>query len=133
MSDSAIAAVDALGKAIHDRDAALLRTLYADDIAVWHASTNAEQDKAQNIGLLEAVFAVTSELEYVNIRRQPIAGGVVQQHSLVGRFADGTEMPALHACLFIWVRDGQISRIEEYFDSAAFAELGARLAANAAA
>ncbi|MES2492241.1 MAG: DUF4440 domain-containing protein [Pseudomonadota bacterium] len=132
MSKTAITAVDQLGKAIRDRDVALLQTLYADDIAVWHASTNAEQDKSQNIGLLDAVFAVTSELEYINIRRQPIEGGVVQQHSLVGRFTDGTEMPALHACLFIWVRDGQITRIEEYFDSAAFAELGARLAANAA-
>lgn len=133
MSDPAIAAADALGQAIQDRSVAALQTLYADDIAVWHANTNAEQDKATNIGLLDAVFAVTSELEYVNIRRHPIAGGVVQQHSLVGRFIDGAEMPALHACLFIWVRDGQISRIEEYFDSGAFAELGARLAAAAAA
>ncbi len=133
MSESAIAVVEALGKAIHDRDVPLLKTLYADDIAVWHAFSNTEQDKDQNIGLLADVFAVTSELEYINIRRYLIEGGVVQQHSLVGRFADGTPMPALHACLFIWVRGNQISRIEEYFDSAAFGELGARLAAHAAA
>lgn len=129
MSDEAIKAAEALGAAISARDAAAIRAIYADDIIVWHASTGIAQSKDENAGLLAALFSITSYLEYCDVRRHPIEGGVVQQHRLVGRFANGRAMPALNACLVIQVRGDLIARIDEYFDGATYAEVWARLTA----
>lgn len=129
MTSEANALADALGKAIEDRDVDQVRALYADDIIVWHGSTDAEQSKEENLGLLAAVFGVTSKLGYRDITRHDIENGVVQQHRLVGTFDDGKPMPDLLACLVIKTANGKITRIDEYFDSAAFGALGERLQA----
>ena len=118
MSEEANNAADALGAAISARDADAIRSIYADDIVVWHASTGAAQTKEENAGLLAAVFSITSRLEYHDVRRHTIDGGLVQQHRLVGAFSDGRAMPDLHACLVIKVRGKLITRIDEYFDGA---------------
>ncbi len=129
MSQEAREIADKLGAAIAGRDADAVRSLYDDDIVVWHAMTNAGQSKDENVGLLTGVFAVSSQLEYKDIRRHDIEGGVVQQHRLTGTFDDGKPMPDLHACLVIKVADGKITRIDEYFDSPAFAAVWERLEA----
>jgi ketosteroid isomerase-like protein len=121
-------AVEALGAAIGNRDADAVRALYSDDVVVWHGSTGVGQSKAENTGFLAAVFAVTLSLEYVDIRRHSIAGGVLQQHTLVGTFDDGTPLPPLHVCMVMKVADDKITRIDEYFDGTSFAALAARLA-----
>jgi ketosteroid isomerase-like protein len=131
MSEQAIKAADALGAAIHARDADAIRAIYADNIVVWHGSTGQAQTKAENSGLLAGVFQITSALEYVQIKRHAIEGGIVQQHRLVGTFDDGKPMPGLNACLVIKVTDGLITSIEEYFDGATYAEVWERLAALA--
>jgi len=128
-SNEAIGAADALTSAIKERSAAKIKAIYADDIVVWHGATGKGMGKAENVGLLAGVFAIASELEYQDIRRHLIEGGVVQQHKLVGTFRDGKPIPALQACLVIKVRNGLITRIDEYFDSETFAEVWARLAA----
>ena len=43
--------------------------------------------------------------------------GVLQQHVLRGRLPNGAEVE-LHAAMYLQVRDGHITRIEEYLDSA---------------
>ena len=129
MSEAAHKMADALGSAIASRDAEAVRALYSPDIAVWHAMTNAEQSRDENVGLLAGVFAITSELEYKDIRRHDIEGGIVQQHRLTGTFDDGSPLPDLHACLVIKIADGKITLIDEYFDSPAFATVWERLAA----
>jgi limonene-1,2-epoxide hydrolase len=133
MSDEAVKAADALGAAIHARDSEAIRAIYADDIVVWHGSTNQAQTKDENAGLLAGVFQITSALEYVDIKRHVIDGGIVQQHRLVGTFDDGKEMPGLNACLVIKVAGGLITAIDEYFDGATYAEVWERLAALASA
>ncbi|MFW2828776.1 nuclear transport factor 2 family protein [Sphingomonas sp. ID0503] len=129
MTEAAEQAADALGAVIEARDTAGLQSLYAEDIAIWHGVTNVEQSKAENIALLDQVFRITSRLRYADIRRFRIEDGIVQQHSLVGAFADGTPTPDLHACLVLKLRGDQIVRIDEYFDSAAFAPFAERIAA----
>jgi len=133
MSDEAIKAADGLGAAIHARDADAIAAIYADDAAIWHASTGQTQSKAENVTMLGALFAITASLEYVDIRRHPIEGGVIQQHRLIGAFDNGRGLPDLHACMVIKVRDGLIVSIEEYFDAATYAEGWERLGALAAA
>lgn len=129
MSEEAYQVADKLAAAIAARDADALRAVYADDIEVWHASSNATQGKAENSGLLAALFAISATLGYEEIRRHPIEGGLVEQHVLTGTFTDGSPMPRLNVSIYIHVRDGQITRIEEYFDSATFAPVWERLAA----
>lgn len=128
MQNEAFKMADALCAAIHARDANAIRAIYADDIVVWHGSTGKAQTKEENAGFLAAVFRIASSLTYVDIKRHVIDGGVVQQHRLVGVFDNGKPMPDLHACLVIKVKDGKITRIEEYFDGSIYAEVWARLA-----
>lgn len=128
MNDEAHAAADALGAAIQARDANLIRAIYDDKITVWHGCTGATQNKEDNASLLAAVFAVTSSLRYTDIKRHDIAGGIVQQHTLVGTFDDATPLPELNACLILWVKNGKIQRIEEYFDASVYSEVFARAA-----
>ena len=127
MSSEAEKIATALGAAIHARDAAAIQAIYADDIIVWHGSTGQAQTKNENVAMLAGVFEITSRLEYVDIRRHAIEGGIVQQHRLVGVFEDGRPMPDLHACLVIQVRGGAIVRIDEYFDGSVYAEIWNRL------
>jgi limonene-1,2-epoxide hydrolase len=127
VSIEAIAAADALGAAIKARSTAQIDAVFSDDIVVWHGSTGVGMSKSQNIELLGGVFQLTSTLEYRDIRRHLISGGVVQQHRLCGTFSDGRALPDLHACLVMQVRDGKISRIDEYFDGQTFAEVWTRL------
>jgi len=129
MSTEVIAVADALGAAIAARSAQQFESLYADDVVVWHGATGQSMGKAENIGLLRAVFQLTKELRYVNIRRHVIDGGLLQQHQLTGIFADGKPMPVLEVCMVIKNDGHRIARIEEYFDSQTFAEVWARVAA----
>ena len=81
--------------------------------------------RSDALAIAAAVFNATSELGYRNVRRHPIDGGFIQQHQLVGRLADGTQIPPVEICMVIKVRDGKLISVEEYFDlsklSAAFA------------
>lgn len=51
------------------------------------------------------------------VRRVPAPDGVLQQHVPRGRLPNGAEAE-LHAAMYLQVRDGRITRIEEYLDSA---------------
>lgn len=67
MTSEAHAAADALGKALNNRDPALLEQIYADDISIWHGATGATMGKSENIAVLSALIKITSNLEYVGI------------------------------------------------------------------
>ena len=82
--------------------------------------------------MLAALFSITSRLSYDEVRRYPIEGGLVEQHVLNGAFADGRPLPPLNVSIFIHVRNGKISRIEEYFDAATYDEVWKKLAELAA-
>ena len=54
-------------------------------------------------------------LRYEAVRLAPVPGGFVQQHVVRGR---ALVLPAVVVCQ---VRDGRITRLDEYFDSAQLA------------
>jgi ketosteroid isomerase-like protein len=66
--------------------------------------------------VLTGLHRAVSGLHYDVLRRAPVADGVLQQHVLRGMLADGTPVE-LHAAMYLQVRDGHITRIEEYLDS----------------
>jgi ketosteroid isomerase-like protein len=56
-------------------------------------------------------------LRYEDVRCQATADGFVQQHVLRGTVGAGVEI-AIPACIVTTIRDGRITRLDEYLDSA---------------
>ena len=108
---------DAVFDAIERGDIARLTHLWADDIEVWHSNDGIVQDKAQNLAVLGFMAEHTASIEYVDPIRDLTATGFVQRHVLRLTFADG-RVAELPIAIFAAVRDGQVTRIDEYVDSA---------------
>jgi uncharacterized protein len=103
--------------ALEDGDIDALREIYAPDAVIWHNDDLIEQPVEENLKVLQGLHRAVSGLHYDIIRRVPAPGGVLQQHVLRGRLGNGAEVE-LHAAMYLQVRDGHITRIEEYLDSA---------------
>jgi limonene-1,2-epoxide hydrolase len=129
MTNDPLAVADAFTAAIKARSEAALSAVYADDAVIWNNATQADMTKAENVAVLGQVFRISSELEYVDIRRHLIDGGFVQMHKLVGTFKDGVRMPDLAACLVVRTRRDKIVRIDEYFDLSVYGPVFERISA----
>jgi ketosteroid isomerase-like protein len=106
--------------AIEAGDLAAVAACYADDAVIWHNTDRAESAKAQNLEVLANFVSALPERRYEDRRLVVTADGFVQQHVLVCPRADGSrrELPAAIVCA---VKDGRITRLDEYFDSAQLA------------
>ena len=84
-------------------------------------SMGADDDFAAQDRRHASVFASAAEhtasIEYVDPIRDLTATGFVQRHVLRLTFADG-RVAELPIAIFAAVRDGQVTRIDEYVDSA---------------
>ena len=94
-----------------------MREIYAPDAVIWHNDDLLEQSVEENLKVLQGLHRAVSGLRYDIVRRALAADGVLQQHVLRGRLPSGAEVE-LHAAMYLQVRDGHITRIEEYLDSA---------------
>ena len=114
---------DALFAAIERGDEPELDRLFADDIAVWRAGAQREDDKEQAMKVLRWFIRITAERSYEVLDRQLFAGGFVQQHILRATGRNGGSI-ALRVCIVIKVGvNQQINRIDEYFDPADLAPI----------
>jgi uncharacterized protein len=102
--------------ALEAGDIAALQEIYAPDAVIWHNDDLIEQPVVENLKVLQGLHRAVSGLRYDIVRRTVAADGVLQQHVLRGRLANGTDVE-LHAAMYLQVRDGHITRIEEYLDS----------------
>jgi len=94
---------------------------YAPDAKIWHNTDEQEQSRDDNAQTLRGFAKRISNRVYANRRVQVFDGGFVHQHELQGVRADGVQL-SLPACLVCLVKDGKITRLDEYFDSARVAE-----------
>ena len=78
MSHDPLAVADAFNAAIKARSEAALTAVYADDAVIWNNATQTDQTRTENVAVLGQVFRISSELEYVDVRRHLIDGGFVQ-------------------------------------------------------
>jgi ketosteroid isomerase-like protein len=108
--------VAAFFAALEAGDIETLREIYAPDAVIWHNDDLIEQPVEENLRVLQGLHRVVSGLRYDITRRVPAPDGVLQQHVLRGTLPGGAEVE-LHAAMYLQVRDGHISRIEEYLDS----------------
>ncbi len=95
---------------------------YAPDARIWHNTDRAEETPEENVRGLAASGSRVVDREYVDRRLAVFPTGFVQQHVLRGRRVHDHVVVELPACLVAEVRDGRITRIDGYFDSAHVAE-----------
>jgi len=105
-------------------DVEAVRDIYSPDARVWHNFDRVEQTVEENLRVLHWVVGNVKNLRYEEVRRQRTDDGFVQQHVLRGTSRSG-EPIELPACLVCTVKDGHITRIEEYFDPVQLGPLAA--------
>ena len=115
MSDH-LAIAERLFAAITAGDVAAVRALYSPEARIWHNTDGATQSAEENLMVLGWVTTHIRALRYEEVRRQATADGFVQQHVLRGTVG-GVEI-AVPACIVTTIRDGRITRLDEYLDSA---------------
>lgn len=111
--------------AIEAGDIEAIGQIYAPDAVIWHNTDQVEQSVEQNLVVLRWVHEHVKGWHYEDVRRSCFPGGFVQQH--VGKGTAPSGLPvAMPACIVASVRDGRVTRIDEYIDSAGVAALTAR-------
>jgi len=99
----------------------ILREVYAPHVKIWHNTDGLEQTLEDNEATLTGFIERIPKRQYANRRVHTFPGGFVQQHTLKGTRKDGKEV-ALDAVIICKVENGQVTRLDEYFDSAAVAK-----------
>jgi len=94
-----------------------VREIYAPDALIWHNDDLVDQSVEDNLRILQGLHRAVAGLRYDIVRRAVLPDGVIQQHVLRGALPGGQEV-ALHAAMYLQVKDGHVTRIEEYLDSA---------------
>ena len=116
-SESSIDVVIRFFAALEAGDIETVRSIYSPDALIWHNDDLLEQSVDDNLRVLAGLHKAVSGLRYEIVRRVPAEDGVIQQHVLRGTLANGQPVE-LHAAMYLRVRDGHVTRIEEYLDSA---------------
>ncbi len=116
-----VIAVERLAQSFFDAiecgDIDALARCYHDEVVIWHNTDRVETTKADNLAVLAKFIEIVPVRRYENRRLRLFPGGFVHQHVLHMTTHDGRRHQ-LAACLVCAVRDGQIVRLDEYFDSA---------------
>ena len=107
--------------AIEQGDLEAVRAIYAPDAIVWHNTDGVASPVSDNLKTLENFIKHVPQRHYTRRRLDVFEGGFVEQHLLKGKLADGREV-SLNACIVCRVREGRITRLDEYFDSAELAK-----------
>ena len=107
---------DQLFSAIMRGDIEAVRAIYAPNAVIWHNNDMVEQTPEENLRTLGWVTRNITDLRYEEMRRYDTGAGFVQQHVLRGLAPNGSPLE-LPACVVCQVKDGQITRLDEYLDS----------------
>jgi ketosteroid isomerase-like protein len=95
---------------------------YAKDAEIWHNTDEMIQGPQDNKKILSGMVTRIVDRLYDDRRVEVFDGGFLQQHVLRGtRVQDGVRVH-LPACVICTVKDGKITRLDEYFDSARVAD-----------
>ena len=114
-------------KAIERGDLETVRNLYHPDVEIWHNVDRLDrrktgQSREENVALLKTLTKVVKDWEYDVWYREVTESGFVQQHILRGVLPTGEKL-ALPVCIIFQINNGQITRLDEYLDSAMAVQL----------
>lgn len=108
--------------AIEQGDIATMQASFTPDAEIWHNTDELIVTPAQTAETLKGMVARIADRSYADRRVNVFPGGFVQQHTLEGtRRHDGARV-RLPCAIICAVADSQITRLDEYFDSAHVAE-----------
>ncbi len=114
-----LAIAEALAEAILAGDATSLERLISPEATAWQNTTGVEQQRDEFLPGFAAFASLVRDLRFENVRRTATPTGFVEQHTTCF-IAPWNDPVANHMCFIATVADGVVTRIEEYFDSAAF-------------
>ena len=121
----ALEVADRFFAAIEAGDIAAVRDIYAPDAEIWHNTDGLVQSPDDNARTLGWIAANLRDVTYTKVKRSATDDGFVQQHVLVATNRAGARIE-VPACIVTTVRDGRITRLDEYLDSASVAAIMAR-------
>jgi ketosteroid isomerase-like protein len=111
--------LDAVFAAIERGDIDSLDAFFADDVEVWHNTTDRTLDKAASLKLLRYWSNHVTDMRYEVLERRSYDGGAFQRHVIHGA-ASGAAL-RVPVCIVFHIVDGRITRIYEYLDPATVA------------
>jgi uncharacterized protein len=126
MTGTALDVAQRLFDSIESKAVDAVAALYADDVQVWHNFTNAVQSKTDNLKTLGGLTKNVAHIRY-DVQERVLLGDRVMQRHLLRCRVDGGEEVVIPACIFVTVRAGKITRIDEYLDTAQSNALGAAI------
>lgn len=115
---------DKLFAAVEAGDAEAARVHYAPDATIWHNVDYKDQTVDECVTNFALLKQLLPDQKLHILRRQVTDDGFIQQDRLEATLPDGSPF-RLSACLVVSVRDGLITRVEEYLDSAELQPLAA--------
>ena len=97
-----------------------VRNSYASDATIWHNFDQVSMTPDESLAGVRTLFQSFVTRRYVDVRRHPTSTGLVQQHVLRLGTSDGKTID-WPGCIVFEIRDGLISRLDEYVDMATLA------------
>ena len=113
---SALEVAERFFAAIDAGDVSAIYDTYAPDAVIWHNFDDVEQTRDENVRMLGWAVKHLGNMRYTDVRRTATDSGFAQQHVLRATNTNGIEIE-VPAALFVSVRDGKITRLDEYIDS----------------
>lgn len=115
---------DRFMSAIQAGDVDAVRACYAPDAVIWHNNDGVDQTVDQNLKVLSWIGRKLPHRHYRVLVREALKDGFLQQHVLEATLPDGMAW-AMPACVVVRMKDGRVTRLDEYLDSAHSAALTA--------
>jgi ketosteroid isomerase-like protein len=112
------ALADRMGRAYEQNDSNAIADCYDADARVWHNIDGVEQTVEEQVDVTRWLHERLKDVKYEISSRHSYDGGYVQQYVMHGTLANGGGAFRMPVCMNVTVRDGRITRLEEYLDSA---------------
>ena len=103
---------------VEQQDFQMFRTTFDASAVIWHNMDRTEKVLVTFVDVLEDVRAKASSWKYVLIRHRDFSDGFVRQNRLVGTTRAGKPFD-FATCVIGIVRDGRLTRVDEYYDGMA--------------
>ena len=96
----------------------LLRDIYAPNAEIWHNTDGLTISPAENVEAIKQLAAAVNRYRYDIVRRIDHEGGFVLKFIMNVELKSG-EMMSVPVCGIFDIKDHRITRLEEYYDTAA--------------
>jgi len=118
------AVLGALAKALTTGDVSAVTPLLCLDAAIWHNYDGIDVPAGEALSLATALPALVDDLSFHIAHRVEVPGGIIAQFELAGTVKASNLPLRVRNCVFVWMGNDRIRRMEEYVDPTFAAQLG---------